>query len=767
MTLHLSHNNRPLNNGADTSAFDRLHRDVQRWIWDNKWDELRDIQSQAIHAILSHNNDVILAADTASGKTEAAFLPVLTQIADRTRPGFSVLYIAPLKALINDQFRRLEKLCERMHIPVTKWHGDASQAARHKAINNPKGIVLITPESIEALLIRRSSEVKRLFGDLECFIIDELHAFLGQDRGTHLASLINRLQMYNRHRVRTIGLSATIGDFQAARRFLHPAQPDNVDVLKDGRHTSDVRLHIYAVREPPPRLGHKDEKLDAHEIALRKISDQLFANLRGANHLVFASSRRHVELISDTLRETCESEGVPNEFFAHHGSLSKLVRETLEQRLQDGRLPTTAVATTTLEMGIDIGSVKSVAQIGPPASLASMRQRLGRSGRRSGEASMYRIYVSERDGPPTGDDNGHYPSLPPLTPFDRLRPDVVQAIAAVRLLIEKWIEPTKIRTGDLSTLLHQIIAIIIERGGITESDLYNILTRAAPFEWVTPAILVRLLRAAANHKPNAVLERSRNGTWMLGPLGEKLEGGHDIYTVFHTDLEYRIMTQSRTLGTVPIRQALVVGHYLIFAGRRWLIEHVDSKGRVVRVKPADTGRVPKFTPGEGPPVHDRLLAEMRAVYRDADRPAFVDAMALELLIEGRRAYDQFNLDNDQIIYDGGAAYLLLWRGTHVRNCIALALSAADIHSHPHTLGLFCPRTPGDHLRRVLAQLADAPPSAQDLAQQVQNLHRRKYDRLIDDELLRQALADEWIAHSEVTATARQLLNNMPPHVGSQ
>lgn len=340
------------------SSFDRLHPQIKRWIWEQKWEELRDVQDLAIRAVLDSREDVLISASTAAGKTEAAFLPILTIIANRTEKGLSVLYVSPLKALINDQFRRLELLCERMEIDVVRWHGDAPQSAKARALRDPCGVALITPESIEALFVRRPAEARALLGALDFVVIDELHAFLQGPRGLHLSTLLRRIDEFSGKRPRRVGLSATLGDLSVAARWLNPGAADAVSLVESGAGAPELRLQVRSYLEP-----EDTEETDALEddegpkVALDYIADHLFETLRGSNNLLFSGSRRRVEAMADRLRRRCEKANVPNEFFPHHGSLSKGLREDLEERLKRAELPTTGVATTTLELGIDIGSV--------------------------------------------------------------------------------------------------------------------------------------------------------------------------------------------------------------------------------------------------------------------------------------------------------------------------------------------------------------------------------------------------------------------------
>ncbi len=586
--------------GSEPTPFDRLHEKVQQWIWDKKWNELHDIQTKAIPAILDTDADLILAATTAAGKTEAAFLPILSLVAGQRIESFAVLYISPLKALINDQFRRLEDLCERLEMPVVKWHGDTSAAAKAKAQLNPRGIVLITPESLESLLVRRGPDVRRLIKDLRFIVIDELHAFLSGERGVHLASLLKRLDAQAGRSLRKVGLSATIGDFEGAKAFMNPLQPQSVQLIASTTGHPELRFQIRGYREPDPKLERRKPVEQQLPSAQAAIVAHLYQALRGSNNLVFASRRQVVESIADGLLQKCEALHVPNEFFPHHGSLSKTLREDLEARLKDGELPTTAVATTTLELGIDIGTVKSVAQIGPPSSVAGLRQRVGRSGRREGEPSVLRVYASEPDRPDEDD------------PFECLRLDIVQAIAAINLLVDKWVEPGVGRGLHLSTLLHQTLAVIRERGGARAKDLYTLLCGLGPFAMVTEQDYAALLRAM---KTAELIEQAPDMLLMLGRVGETITDRFDFYAVFMSDEEYRVVTDQRTLGSVPIFNPLREGDYLTFAGRRWIVLGVDDRAKVVMVKPAPAGRVPIFPAGEGAPLHDRLVDEMRAIYQ--------------------------------------------------------------------------------------------------------------------------------------------------------
>ncbi len=183
---------------------------------------MRHIQSQAIHEVTGGTADLVIAATTAGGKTEAAFPPLISQVLDDSAQaaGFDLLYIGPLKALITDQAGRLEEVCREVELPVTPWHGDVSASVKSRAVKAPKGILLITPESLEALFIRRGLEIPRLFGATRAIIIDEMHTVLDTERGVQLRSLLTRMELAVGRPIRRVGLSATLGDMQMARAYL-------------------------------------------------------------------------------------------------------------------------------------------------------------------------------------------------------------------------------------------------------------------------------------------------------------------------------------------------------------------------------------------------------------------------------------------------------------------------------------------------------------------------------------------------------------------
>ncbi len=728
--------------GSDVPSFDRLHPEIRRWVREQGWTGLREIQDMAVRTILGSDRDVIVMAGTASGKTEAAFLPLLTRAAEAEGGGLRVLYVSPLKALINDQHGRLETLCDRLSLPLTRWHGDAPQGPKARLLRKPAGVALITPESIEALLLRKPAEAARLFRGVQAVVVDELHAFLQGPRGLHLASLLRRVDRIAADRPRRVGLSATLGDAEAARRWMDKARPEAVDVLRATTGGPSIRLQVRGYEEPPESEGVDDMAEHGATDALSRISDHLFAHLRGTNNLVFGGSRRTVEALADRLRQRCERDRVPEEFFPHHGSLSKELRETLEHRLKAGDLPTTAVATTTLELGIDLGSVASVAQVGAPRSLSGLKQRLGRSGRR-GSPAVLRVYVRERHVAADAD------------PLDKLRLETVRAVACVRLLQDNWVEPSSVDPSLATVALHQTLSLIGSGGGARPAAIHGALFGQDSFLEVKRADYADLLRGAGR-KGVDLLEQSPDGLLMLGSAGERMVEGRDFYAVFSTDEEWRLVSGGRTLGTVPLVNVLGIGSLVGFAGRRWRVEAVDDRSKVLEVVPHRSGKLPRFDRPANESLHDRVVAAMRMVLADDDAPAYLDSEARSFLDQGRAAYRSFALDASRMIVAGNDTHLLTWRGTDVNGVLAILLNGAGLEVETHDVGVTVVGTRPEEVRGVLACLPECPPLV-DLADFVEGLRTAKLDEFIDETLLRRLWADR---HEHRREQVSQLLTEL-------
>lgn len=718
---------------------------VQRWLYRKSWKSLRPIQVQAIAPILS-KQDLILAAGTASGKTEAAFLPILSYLHDHIdsqEVGCQVLYVAPLKALINDQARRLELLTEGMDIPVTPWHGDIQASKKSKFKERPDGVLMITPESLEAMMVNYGPEMPRRFHGLQFIVVDELHAYLGTERGQQLQSLLHRLEYILGRTVPRIGLSATLGDLSQAAAFLCPDRADRVVVItdKDSGQSLKLQLRAYVRKETPDPLSSGENKGKDNDEP-DPLALHLYRNLRGDNHLIFTNTRAYVEVYADRLRALCKKDRIPNEFLPHHGSLSKELREYAESEIKKDSRPVSIICTSTMEMGIDIGVVKSIAQIGTPFNVASLRQRLGRSGRR-GDPAALRVYVEEQ-------------VLSDKAPFtSRLRENVFQATAVIDLLLSGWVEPADLSGLHLSTLIQQILSAIAQTSGATAHKLWEVLCGPlSPFSQVKQEVFIRLLRDMGSQD---LIIQSSDGALLHGCLGEQLVNHYKFYAAFETREEYTLRLGSRLLGTLPIDQPLFAGAYILFAGRRWQITEIDDAVHTIYVQHAKGGRPPKFG-GSAGIVDNRIRERMYDLYCSDDIPQYLDREAQHLLVEGRQAFHTSKLDTNRLLTHTDNTYFFLWKGDKVNNTLVAMLANAGIAAGNEGLAVCIQGTSASQALEVLERLASDPaPDPQKLSGAIENKQLGKYDNLLSEELLNVSYASHRL---DVTATMAALKESL-------
>lgn len=737
---------------SKSAAFEFLDPRIQRWIWQACWTELKDAQERAIPVILEGQRDVIIAAATASGKTEAAFFPILTRMLGEDE-AVSALYISPLKALINDQWGRLSQLCEALDIPVVPWHGDISASVKQRFLRKPRGCLLITPESLEGLLMREGHALTRLLGGLRYIVVDELHAFLESDRGKQLQCLLSRVDVALDRRVPRIALSATLGEMQLAAEFLRPDTGGDVDIIESRNAEQELKVIVKGFLNLPPRMtdeeantkekaGEKVEREDVLPQGIVAIGQQLFSTLRGSNNLVFPNSRAKVELYADLLRRACERQGIPNEFWPHHGSLSKEIREDAEKALKSGERPATGIATTTLELGIDIGAVKSIAQIGPAPSVASLRQRLGRSGRRKGEPAVLRCYCLE--DPIEAD-----------TPVsDRLREGLIQTVAQIRLLVSGWFEPPRTQSLHLSTLVQQLLSLIAQYGGLTPQQAFSKLCASGVFPELSKQEFVTLLRELGERQ---FLMQDACGLLLHGEAGEKVVNHYTFLASFTTPEEFRVMWDGRFLGTLPIDRPLTPESYLIFAGRRWQVVDCSEAEKLVQVVPAKGGKLPSFD-GMGGKVHGRVRAEMRAILAETAPVRFLDPTAAEQLAEARRAYAELGLATRAVLPDGHGVRLFTWHGDWVNDTLALMLQTRGLRATNEGLSIGVNGTSVEVVADALRDIAEATaPAPEAIAENVQNKYLGKWDGLLPPDLLARNYASSALDVDGALKCAREVL----------
>ncbi|MCC7424475.1 MAG: DEAD/DEAH box helicase [Planctomycetaceae bacterium] len=720
--------------------FALLAEPIRRVLWDMRWDALRPVQERAIPVILETDNDLLISARTAAGKTEAAFLPILSRICENPSASVRAIYVGPLKALINDQFQRVEELCRHARIPVHRWHGDVSAGKKRELLNKPGGVLLITPESIESLFVNQSSSLGRLFHSLSFVVIDELHSLIDCERGTHLRSLLFRLERHCVSPYRLIALSATLGDLDLSARWLRPDSSERVRVLAESESEKAIRYGIFGYlrtahdvqvssdlpEQADRSSGRLREQSELDETPPARMTDDLYRAFRDARNLIFANARADVEWFGDQLNQYAAKDGIPGRFLVHHGSLSRQIREHTELQMQ-GDAPFTTVCSATLELGIDIGNVVAVGQIGCPWSVGSLIQRLGRSGREDSQPHCMRMYIAcEEPGPDA--------SL-----CDRLFPELLQSIALTELMLQKWVEPPTIAQRDFSTLTQQILSVIAETGGLPAKELFDRLVTHGAFRGMESGCFSNLLRTLGRHD---LIEQMLTSDLILGLAGEQIVRHYDFYSAFATPPEYRVIHGSTTLGMLPSRDLPAVGDHILLGARRWQVVSREDRRKEISVVPGRGRKKPKFQ-GAGGDIHSQVRKTMRELLFDNRPVAYLNRDAVEMLYQARTTATNAGLREDSLVAISPSRTLwLTWTGTKAHSTLALMSTQVGLDYVDHERFALEFPLPKEALRTELSTWLRRRVSAIDLADLEKGKHWRKYDEFLSDDLLTLSFASD-------------------------
>lgn len=619
------------------NPFFRLAPFIQEYIYANEWTELRDVQVDACRVLFDTDNHLILSAGTASGKTEAAFLPILTDIHAVPPTSIGVLYIGPTKALINDQFVRLEELLKEARIPVWAWHGDVTASQKKKLIKNPTGVLQITPESIEALLINKAGDINRLFSELRYVVIDEVHIFMDSERGRQVLCQLTRIERLTNNQPRRIGLSATLGDKGLPEQWLK-ASTDRDVITVESSEARKIRLsveHFYTGIDEV-----ESQTVNPHE-------RYVFDNLRDKTKaLIFANSRAGAERIIVSLRKFAQQENSPDIYHVHHGGISTSLREAAEAAMRDKHERAVTAATITLELGIDIGQLERVVQITAPSSVSSFLQRLGRSGRRGDPSEMWFI---SNEKPSDGAENF----------ADQLPWDLLQIIAIIQLYVEeKWIEPIRPIDFPFSLLYHQTMSILASNGEIAPSDLARELLTLYPFRKITTEHLRLLL---GHLLKIGHVERMENGGLILGFNAEKIVHNYHFYAVFKEQERYVVRSEQGEIG--HITTPLSVGSRLGLAGRAWEVKEIHARQRIIWVQLVQ-GYAEVYPAGGGVPIHPKIINRIRKVLLEQTTYRYLQPQAQRRLADARQIAQQHGMNKSNIIALGGNAFCIFpWMGS--------------------------------------------------------------------------------------------------------
>lgn len=637
--------------------FSQLAPYIQNYIYRNNWQDLTDIQNKAIPAILDTQNNILLSSATASGKTEAAFFPILTDLYNRPSKTISVIYISPLIALINDQFERLDGLLEDENIPVVRWHGHSLQTPKKKIIKNPKGIIQITPESLEALVMRQGEGLNRLFGDLRFIVIDEIHAFIGEPRGLQVNSLIARIEHIIGRPTRHIGLSATMTDYKTGSEFLSSGNKRACSVCVSKGKKSPLAI---SVREIP---FHKEDS----EVGVLKMDQPLLETIynlvRNKRSIIFANTRKEVEATVAGLRDLVDLKDSNLEVYAHHGSLDRLQRGEAEEALKTSINNVCVGATVTLELGIDLGKLDLIVQEGSVFSASSFVQRLGRTGRK-GQGRAMAFVLKRKDW--------MFKKSATYLPLD-----LIKSIAIIELqLREKWLEPFDCLDYPYFFALHQTLSTIKSLGALKSSQLARNVLTLPPMKNITQDDYRNLIEMAIEKE---LLEVMEDNTINLGAKGESLTSYYDFYSVFMTVTEITIKNQEKILGTVS--KELRVGERLVLAGKKWKVTDINMEKLVAEVVCDGEGGVPKWEGTGMFNTSDRVVSKMKEILTCSDDYSYLDKSAKTVLKNSRERFSYLELDKNSLLkIEPYIIYLYMFRGTKALRALVLALQSKGYHA---------------------------------------------------------------------------------------
>ena len=641
---------------SEKDIFYRFSPFIRDYIYSRGWRELHAVQVAAAEVIFETDKNLLLTSSTASGKTEAAFFPIISELYENEPESIGALYIAPLKSLINDQFSRIDELLDLTGIPVFHWHGDVAQSHKAKLLKNPRGILQITPESLESMLMNRSNDIVRLFGELKYVVIDEIHTLTGTDRGNQIICQLVRLARLIGHTPRRIGLSATIGDAALAAEWLGGGTDVSTVVPKINEGKLKWRLgmeHFYigspdfdqstdlpkAENESTPDASHGKAEIDAGY-------EYIYDCTKNKKAIIFSNSREETEYVTATMRQIAANRHESDNFLIHHGNLSASIREEAEAKMKSDEQRFVTCATVTMELGIDIGRLERIIQNDAPNSVSSFLQRLGRSGRRDEPPEMMMVF-REEDPLPNA-------PLPQLIPWGFLR-----AIAIVQLYIEeKFIEPPFTKKLPFSLLFQQTLSTLAASGELTPKRLAERILTLPPFKNVDKEDYRTLLLGMLQ---NDFIEMTEEKGLIVGLKGERLTNSFKFYAVFKDSEDFTVRHESDEIGTITTPPP--VGDRFALAGRVWEVEELDIPRKLIYVK-AVNGKMEVSWPGDYGEIHTRILERMRRILAEDTVYPYLKPNARHRLEIVRNLARNTGLPHHSLVSLGGYTWCLFpWLGT--------------------------------------------------------------------------------------------------------
>jgi len=526
------------------SVFKRFHPQLQRGIVSNLgWSSLRPVQELSSEAILDGKNAVILAP-TAGGKTEASFFPCLSRILEMQKPGVKCIYLSPIKALLNNQEDRIGEYATMLGLSRFKWHGDTKKSAKNKFIKDPTDILMITPESLEVMLVSGSIDCKAMFENLSFVIIDEVHNLADNDRGNHMLSVLERYRDFAANDFQRIGLSATVGNPQEILHWLQGSSQ------RDG-----------IVVDPPKNPSKRQIEVKFTDNYAELVSERAL----GKKSLFFCDSRRKAEEVAKSLQNR------DVEVYVHHSSVSKEERLAAEQAMNTGK-NICIVCTSTLELGIDVGELDNIFQYDCPSSVSAFMQRMGRTGRRPGSISN-------------------------TTFFTMINEPLLRSIAIIELARQHWVEPVKSNDKSWHLLVHQLMIMCLQHGAVSRFDAWSRINKANCFAGINTDEYHKVV----NYMIEEDFLMEESGLLSMGLEAEGQFGRFnfmEMYCVFSSPLTFSVKTLGgQELGSIEgdFAKSLNQGDSFILSGKAWTLNRIEYENKIFWVTASCAGKIPKWS----------------------------------------------------------------------------------------------------------------------------------------------------------------------------
>lgn len=636
------------------NAYERLDPFIKNYIYRNNWTELRGIQASACDVIFDTDDNLLLSSGTASGKTEAAFLPVLTQLKEKPSTSIGVLYISPLKALINDQFYRLEELLRYSDIPVHKWHGDVPQSKKAKVLLNPKGVLQTTPETLEGMLMHRKASILKLFSDLHYIIIDEVHYFMNSDRGIQLLCILERIQRLIGKKPRRIGLSATLGDYSSCEGWLNSGTDRQCNTPENRETNRLVRIGLNYYKYTKKRQENDEDE----------ISNFIFRQTSGKRCIVFANSKSEVEETIGNLKQIAELKQKDDVYHVHHGSISASLREFTEKKMKITANPIVTGATVTLELGIDIGDLDLIVQIGSPHTVSSFVQRLGRSGRRGNPSQIQFVFE--------GNDQAAKKDF-----YEVIDWQLIKCIAIIQLYLEDhWIEPIALKRYPYEILYHQIMSFMVSSGEVTTEHLVRYILTLKQFESIPKKDFEQILEHLVSTDQ---LQKTERNQLLMGLKAERDVNNYRFYAVFEAPQEYSVRCLGQSIGSV--QEPYPTGTRFALAGKTWEVKDLNIESKIIYVNPINGKSANMWRSLQNGKVHTRILKKMKEIISGKNEYKYLNQNAKKELCSIRDMVSKMSIDSELAIPLSENSYALFpWVGTGGLLALSYALKLKGINN---------------------------------------------------------------------------------------